>query len=521
MLRTLIRNIVSNWMGYVVNAVVIFFLTPFVLHSLGDTRYGVWVLATGLTGYFGLLDLGFRAGTTQYLTRHLAQRDYDAVNRTASTSIAALSVCGLTVAVASVLICWLSPFIFTIPEGTVSEVRWCIAVVGISSAFQFVFAPFSAVFAATQRYDVANAMSIPLRLGIAAATYIALRLDCGLLGLCAVHGIGEGLGCLIRARVAHWILPELRISLRQAAWRDFRPILSYGFANSLIRGATTVKTYSSSLIIGLLMPLAALAPFNLAAGLVLQIDRLFAPMAIVFFPVATQLDAQGDRQKLKEMYFKVSRIFLCTAFAITIIGSIWAADFYRLWVGPEYVDGGQGTSVVVLFQILMAASTIQIGQKIGSQVLLGARAMRALTALTVTDALATLVLMVPLILALGLLGVALAALVPALVVRGVLFPIAVCRVVGTEPSNYFRAAYIRPCLVGAILAAPLLLLHHTIPVHGSWALLVLCGCLAATVSAPVLLWVGFDKDERRRLVVEPVRRVWISWNGTKMGDAPL
>src|SRR5688572_29610053 len=125
MLRILVRNITSNWIGYAVNAVVIFFLTPFVLHSLGDTRYGVWVLAIGLTGYFGLLDLGLRGGTIQYLTRNLAKRDYSAVNRTASTSVMGLAACGTVVILAAGLLSWLSPKIFTIPSDAVAEVRWC------------------------------------------------------------------------------------------------------------------------------------------------------------------------------------------------------------------------------------------------------------------------------------------------------------------------------------------------------------------------------------------------------------
>ena len=56
--RRLLRNIASNWAGYVVQVAVGFFLTPFVVHSLGETQYGVWTLVVGVTGYYGLLDLG-------------------------------------------------------------------------------------------------------------------------------------------------------------------------------------------------------------------------------------------------------------------------------------------------------------------------------------------------------------------------------------------------------------------------------------------------------------------------------
>jgi O-antigen/teichoic acid export membrane protein len=76
LIKVLIRNAASNWLGFAVQAAVAFFLTPFVLASLGPSRYGVWMLVGSLTGYYGLLDLGFRAGLTQYLTRYLATGDY-------------------------------------------------------------------------------------------------------------------------------------------------------------------------------------------------------------------------------------------------------------------------------------------------------------------------------------------------------------------------------------------------------------------------------------------------------------
>lgn len=509
MLRILIRNIVSNWVGYAVNAVVIFFLTPFVLRSLGDTRYGVWVLATGLTGYYGLLDLGLRGGTIQYLTRYLARRDYAAMNRTASTSVAALAVCGLVVSFASLAISCVAPLIFTIPEDAISEVRWCIAILGITTAIQFTFAVYSAVFVATQRYDLANAIAIPIRLTSAAGTCISLKLGYGLLGLCVVNAMCDMLACIGRAAVAHRILPELRVSLRLAAWRDFRPILSYGIVNSLIQGATTLKNYSSALIIGLFMPLAALAPFNLAAGMMLQIDHLFGTMSVVFFPLATQLDAEGEREKLRRMYFAVSRIFLCVAVTVGMIGAIWADEFYRLWVGPTFVDGREYTSVVLLFWILMLAEIVRIGQKIGHQILLGCRAMGTLTYLTLVEAGATVVLMIPMVLFFDLLGIVLATLIPVLIVVGVLFPIAVCRLIQANVTQYFLAAYRRPILVALFLAPPLLFLRVALPVRGHWMLLVLSGVLAAILAGPILLFVGLNGEERRQLLFKPLWRIGV------------
>jgi O-antigen/teichoic acid export membrane protein len=73
--QKLARNIASNWAGYAVQVAVGFFLTPYIIHSLGETRYGIWTLVVGITGYYGLLDLGVSSGMTQYLTRYLAAKD--------------------------------------------------------------------------------------------------------------------------------------------------------------------------------------------------------------------------------------------------------------------------------------------------------------------------------------------------------------------------------------------------------------------------------------------------------------
>ena len=74
MLRTLLRNILSNWAGFLVEACVAFYLSPFVIHTLGDTSYGIWILLTSLTGYFGLLNLGLRPAINKYVAEFAGSR---------------------------------------------------------------------------------------------------------------------------------------------------------------------------------------------------------------------------------------------------------------------------------------------------------------------------------------------------------------------------------------------------------------------------------------------------------------
>src|SRR5690348_12986857 len=154
----ILRNVAVNWIGFAVNACVTLILTPFVLRELGAAAYGVWVLTSSVIGYYGLLDLGLRGGVTQFLTRYLAVEDLRSASECMSSALAALSVVCLAVLLLTAGMAYGAPHIFRIPAAMRAEASWCIAIVGCAGALQFLLFPFAAVFTATQRFDLANAI---------------------------------------------------------------------------------------------------------------------------------------------------------------------------------------------------------------------------------------------------------------------------------------------------------------------------------------------------------------------------
>lgn len=500
MIRVLFRNVLSNWLGFACQIAIAFFLTPFVLHSLGDANYGIWMLVLGLTGYYGLLDIGFRAGITQFVTRHLARRDFDRMNATISTAILALSGCGVIIAIASVALSWLAPLAFAIPPEAVAGAQYCIVVIGLSTAIQFVFFPFSSVFAATQRYDISNAIGVATRLFSAAATVLVLRSGGGLAELSLVYGATNIAGYLIRWRVSYLILPQLRVSLRSASMTSLGAIASFGIWSFLSQSAVQLKTYSSTLIIGFFMPLEAIAPFAIATGLVGHFESIFRSFAVVFFPAATHLDATGDNSALKKMYLYGSRTLLLLAFVMASVGVVWTNEFFTLWIGPEFVSDARFTSVSLLFWLSLAACIAVVAQKIGNQILLGTRRVKWLAILLVVEAIANLSLAISLIPFLGLLGAALAALLPAIVFQGLIHPVVLCHVLDISIFDYVRSVYSRPLKTLLVLLPILCLLHTALPSATSWWRLLMAGTLAGSSAIAVLFCFAFEPEERGRIL---------------------
>src|SRR5438045_6525678 len=91
----ILKNVGSSWCALGVNVLVGLFLSPYILHRLGDDAFGLWVLIFSITGYYGLFDLGIRSSIIRYVAKYSAVDDHEHLNRLINTAMFAYSGIGL------------------------------------------------------------------------------------------------------------------------------------------------------------------------------------------------------------------------------------------------------------------------------------------------------------------------------------------------------------------------------------------------------------------------------------------
>src|SRR5450432_1154838 len=84
--RILARNALWTAAGMASGAVTGFVTAPFVIHRVGQTTYGLWILIASITSYFNLIDLGLRASITRHVAFFRAKQDQDSLNALLSTA---------------------------------------------------------------------------------------------------------------------------------------------------------------------------------------------------------------------------------------------------------------------------------------------------------------------------------------------------------------------------------------------------------------------------------------------------
>ena len=501
----ILRNIASNWVGFGINAAVTLALTPFVLSELGAARYGIWILTGSIIGYYGFLDLGFRAGVTQYLTRYLAVRDFRRASECMSSAVAVLAALGGLMLALSLGAAYLAPRLFRVPPEMTHEAFWCILIVGASTAIQFSLNPYGSVFTATQRFDLANGIGVVTRLLTAGAVVFSLKMGQGLIGVSLATCAVSALDYVIRWRVATRLAPQVQVSSRFVSLASVREVGVFGAWNSLIAVNQFVYQHVPNILIAAVMPIAAVGHYALATGLTRHLNAILGPLPAVLYPAATELHMQGDRGRLERLYHDGSRMTMLVMVPLVLVAGFWAADFYRLWVGDRYVSHGQFESVAVLFRVLLICTVTSYACSTAQQILIGAGRVRIVAISLISASAVNLTLSALLIREFGLIGVAIATVAASAAIDMIALPLLLQRCVGLSLGQFARRACVRPLIAGALQFLVIVGVRSIAPANTWPRLVAQCG-IAALVCAVFLVIAGLDASERQRLIVAPLRR---------------
>ena len=279
----LARNVASNWIAFAFEAGITFFLSPFVIHTLGGTAFGAWVLVVSMTGYLGFLDLGVRNAVTRFVSRFRAQGDHAAASLTVSSALGIFAVTGAVAITVSLIASGLVLPWFNVEPTLARQAQIALILSGFSVAAWLINGIFSGVTVAVQRFDALNTVAITVGVGRAIAVVIVLGAGGGLVGLASVE-LGVALArCLANTWLAHRVYPELRVRIGFGGAPQIRMIFSFSLFSFFLDMANDLIYLSDAVVIGASLPLVMVTFFAIAANLRNYARGLVAGLANVFY----------------------------------------------------------------------------------------------------------------------------------------------------------------------------------------------------------------------------------------------
>lgn len=376
MWRDLVRNALSNVGGTLVGLVTGFVTMPLVVHHLGPAEFGLWVLATGLVGYVGVLDLGLSPTLVNETAALLARDEPDARRRlgeTASTIFAVYAVLGALGGIVLAAVGWAAPALFQVPPDDLGTFRIVLLVVGLQTALGLPMSVWNGLLSGLQAFQLLNAIGVVTTIVRAAVTVSLVLAGQGLVTLVAASFAITLVAWTVACWAAHRRIPGLRVRPSGFRRARLREIGRFSTAMVVWTLAGAALHQLDRILIGVFLPVAALTTYEVGARLAVYSRTVMHSWLSIVMPATSSLAARGERGRLRALYLRSTRWVLATygGVAVALIGL--GGPLVRLWMGD-----GFGESYVVM-SLLVAGSLVQSQNVVAHVMLPGMRELRVFT----------------------------------------------------------------------------------------------------------------------------------------------
>ncbi len=497
----LLRGVSTRWLRLGTGVLVGIFLTPFVLHRLGDEGWGLYVLVFSLTGYFGLFDLGITASVQRYVAWFVARNEDENVNRYVNTAFFIYCLVGIVTLVITMIGTVYVDHIFRVAPAYHQSAQWLFLIVGTGVALGFPLGIFGGILEGLQRFPTVDLTGTAGTLVRAALVVVVLTHGLGLLAVSLVTvGVRTLVPCVYVVLVLR-ALP-LRFHWKFVDRKSFRLMVNYSLPVFVFSLGSQLFFASDEAITGMFISAASVAYFAVGARIVRYSTSFTDAVGSMFGPLSSHYDATEDMEGQRKILIDGSRACAFTSFPLIVLFLILGKPIIQVWVGARYL------SSYSILAVLIVAVGLTRSEETLRYILQGMARHRPLAYLRIAEGSANVVLSVLMLHWFGILGVALGTAIPMTLSALFYYPPHLCRILKTPLATFLTRAFLPPLAFCVPFGAALLALKELFPKPGVLTLAVQAGA-GGLVYGALVLWFVLTRDplglKAKARLVEAIR----------------
>jgi O-antigen/teichoic acid export membrane protein len=359
-----VRSALFNVAGFLVSSVYMLLMVPIAVHFVGVDLYGLWLTIMGITGYFGLADLGLNTSLVKYIAEYAAAGRPDDVNRVVMHGL--FFYVGLTVIIVIVGF-FAFPFVFALlglNDGYFALGREVFILSLIAFGVSSVMAVIGGILFALQRADLYTMIMNVLYAVKLAGVWIVLMLEMGIAGLAAVEVVGGALALGPLYLAARSVYP--RLSLRPGPYDPalLKRLLLFGTQLQVSKFAEVVQAQWDKLLLTRFVGLSAVTVYDIGVRPLSRIRAIPILAISSLVPAVSVLHTENDHERIMAAMMRSTRylaLFGAPSFCFAIA---FASDILTAWIGTAYPESILACRVmsVALFLNLLSAGMSFVAQ---------------------------------------------------------------------------------------------------------------------------------------------------------------
>jgi len=304
------RNSLYGLLGFVVPAGIVLVAYPVLVRGLGPEAFGIYLVATSMSGVLGFLDFGFSAATVQFIAEDMARGNQRAAAAVLATSLALYGTLGIA---GAALIGSLAPWlvsVFSVAPSMQAPAVVVFRLAAVQFAAFFLITVYLSFFKGMHRFDL-SALAI---MGLSGLTYggAVVGVKLGGVGVIGVTVISLTANLMIlgaAGAVALWLCRSTGISpsLTGASLHTMRRMFGFGMFVAIEKTVAILTSQALRLVIAGFLGPVAVTVFVTAFTITSKIAAALRATFEVMMPATARLvqeGVHGSQRRLRGVYVK-------------------------------------------------------------------------------------------------------------------------------------------------------------------------------------------------------------------------
>ena len=476
-----------------------FFMTPYIIKSLGDTNYGLWNLIASVVGYIYILDFGIQSSVNRYVSKYKATDDIEHVNSVYSNAMAVYSIIALGAICAGVVVSIYFGSIFNVPKGSIGAITSVVFIMVIYSAIELPLSVYGSILYAYQRFDVINIISIAALALQSVLLLAVLKYNASLEIFCYIMILVGITKYAINFVLSHKIVKKLTFSYKAISKDMLGQMLRFSgitFA-AIIAGNIIFKT--DNIVIGIFLDPKAITMYSIGFMLSEYASQIIGKMCNTLTPKFSDHHSREETQEVNSLIVSSTRYSTLIGIPMGLAALVIGKDFIHLWLGPGY------SATYYIMAILMCARMCGFPTAPLYSMLYGIGKHHLILYTGIAEAVLNLGLSLFLVQKIGIAGVAWGTFIPMLLGNSV-FALFVFRTLNLSIAHWLKKSILQPALFSVVFVAVIFSLCSLFTVVSWYVLFIKVGCIIA-VYAILFVLMGINKKERNQIKVALLSRL--------------
>ncbi len=355
-----IKNVGANVVFFVVNTIISFWFTPYLIRSLGSELYGFIPLLTSVVNYFGIITLSLNASTGRYLMIEVEKRNVEKSNIIFNTSLVSIITMILVAIPLGALLVFFAADIFQVPIENKKDIQSLMVVIILAFYLRTLRSGFSIATFTQNRFDLNNILEFLGRLGQIGIVILLFTFDQPNLFYAGLGIVVVSLFSLLGdVYLSRKLLPTLKTSLKMFSRDLFMEMFNTNFWMLINRIGYLIFMNIEMVVANRFLSLSMAGMYGALLTIPNNLRTISNTVSGIWGPLILSKYSQDDYSGIDRVAkTSIKMIGLSTALPIGFFCGV-SREFLSLWLGVEF-EALSWIAVVMALNILVNTITLPL-----------------------------------------------------------------------------------------------------------------------------------------------------------------